>query len=92
MTSTITIDGAGRLVLPRQVREKLHLRAGSKLSLALVAGKVELTPQSEEPATLVRKGGRLVVIGIDASFDAAAAVKSSREDREDQLAKRVRRR
>lgn len=90
MTATITIDASGRLVLPRQVREKLHLHAGSKLSLSVVAGKVELTPQAEQLASVVRKGRRLVIEGIEAPFDAASAVKNLREERNEKLVRRTR--
>ncbi len=90
MTATITIDASGRLVLPRQVREKLPPHAGSKLSLAVIAGKVELTPQAEQLASVVRKGRRLVIDGIEAPFDAAAAVKSSREEHDEKLVRRMR--
>ena len=49
MTSTITMDAAGRVALPAQIRERLQLRAGSKLRLAIVAERLELTPSPRQP-------------------------------------------
>jgi AbrB family looped-hinge helix DNA binding protein len=57
MTATITIDSAGRLVLPKAMRDRLHLRAGSKLSADVIAGKIELTPEPNENVRLVRTLG-----------------------------------
>ena len=89
MTSTITIDAAGRLVLPKSIREKLSLRAGSKLDVVLVADKVELIPHAED-VRIEKKQGRLVVAGVPEPFDAVAAVKAVREERDDRVARRVR--
>ena len=33
MTATLTIDKAGRVVLPKSLREELHLEAGDRLEL-----------------------------------------------------------
>ncbi len=43
-TITITIDRAGRVVLPAELRRRLNLRPGSRLLLEVVAQKIELTP------------------------------------------------
>jgi AbrB family looped-hinge helix DNA binding protein len=79
MTSTITMDAAGRVVLPAQIRKKLHLQAGSKLRLDIVADRLELTPEPEETARVTRKGGRLVLAETGKPFDAAATVRAERD-------------
>ena len=86
MTATVTIDSAGRLVLPKAFRERLHLRSGDKLSADVVADKIELTPLADANVTLVRKGKRLVIAG-SGPFNAAEAVKVAREDYEARLAR-----
>ena len=78
MTATITIDSAGRLVLPKAMREKMHLHAGSKLRADLVGEKLEIS--TEVPlATIAKRGKRRVITGWD-GFDAALAVREMRED------------
>lgn len=38
----VTIDGAGRLVVPKTARDELGLRAGSELDLRVVDRRLEL--------------------------------------------------
>ena len=49
MKRDISIDQAGRIVLPREVRRQLNLSPGSRLSVAVVAERIELTPEQPEP-------------------------------------------
>ena len=90
MTATITIDSAGRFILPKAIRDRLHLRAGSKMKVDVIADKIELTPQPDENVRLVRKGKRLIVIGVKGPFDAVEAIKAARDERDEVLAQRVR--
>jgi AbrB family looped-hinge helix DNA binding protein len=56
-----TIDKAGRIVVPKRLREELKFRPGQKLELSAVDGRLEV----EHPTTHVRleqKGGRLVAV------------------------------
>jgi AbrB family looped-hinge helix DNA binding protein len=55
----ITIDRAGRVVIPSVVRERLGLRPGTALELAVEDGAIRLAPKTSPPE-LVRKRGRLV--------------------------------
>jgi AbrB family looped-hinge helix DNA binding protein len=47
MNATVTLDGAGRLVLPAAVRKALGLKAGSRLVLEVEGQVVTLTPMLE---------------------------------------------
>jgi AbrB family looped-hinge helix DNA binding protein len=89
MSTTITMDRAGRLVLPKPVRDKLHLRAGTRLSVTVVADKVELSPEPEADVRIERRGKRMVIVGGPA-FDAVKAVKAAREEHDERLARRIR--
>jgi len=84
MSATLTLDKAGRLVLPKLIRERLHLRAGAKLRLEVVGDKLELTQEVAE-VKIVKRGKRRVVVGWE-GFDAAIAVREAREDYLDRLA------
>ena len=87
MSFIITIDQAGRLVLPKAVRDRFNLRKGSKIELQTVGDHVELKPVvEEEEVTLLEKNGRLIIpASSDETFDAAEAVRADREERDSGL-------
>lgn len=57
MTATITIDKAGRLVLPKAMRDKLRLRPGSRLTADLVGDKIELAEAVPEAGSSTGRTG-----------------------------------
>lgn len=83
MADTISIDQAGRLVLPKKLRDQFNLVGGSKLSVETIGDHLELTPIREEPnLPLAEEKGMLVIPPSGEPFDAAEAVRQEREDRE----------
>lgn len=56
---TVTMDGAGRIVIPAIVRDRLGLRAGTRLELSVDESGIRLAATTPAP-TLVRVRGRLV--------------------------------
>lgn len=79
---TVTIDKAGRVVIPAVVRERLGLRPGTPLDLSVEDAGIRLVPSAPPPA-LVRKGMRLVArpaVRRDAGapIDVAALVEEER--------------
>jgi AbrB family looped-hinge helix DNA binding protein len=77
------MDNAGRVILPKPIRDRMHLHAGSKLRLEIVGDKLELTQEIPE-VKIAKRGKRRVVVGWD-GFDAAKAVASMREDQAGRL-------
>ena len=55
----VSIDGAGRLVVPKPVRDELGLEAGTTLEVRVREGKLELEPAAT-PMRLVRRGAGYV--------------------------------
>jgi AbrB family looped-hinge helix DNA binding protein len=55
----VPIDKAGRVVLPKWVREGANLAAGDELKVSLEGQRIQLEP-AIEAAGLVRKGRALV--------------------------------
>lgn len=44
MNVTATMDSAGKIALPKTVREPLHLRGDARLTVNVSANKIELLP------------------------------------------------
>lgn len=78
MATTLSIDKAGRIVIPKAIREKLHLEPGRTLLPEVVGDRIELSPAPTE-LRLVRKGKRRGVVGTS-PFDAVDAVAEAREE------------
>ncbi len=88
MSRTITMDDAGRIVLPKPLRERFRLRGGDKLTLETVGDHLELKPlddQGELP--LLKKCGLLVVPACGEACDAAEAVRIERDERGDRTSR-----
>jgi AbrB family looped-hinge helix DNA binding protein len=56
-----TIDHAGRVVIPKPVRESAGLRPGSELEIEYRDGRVEIEPVRKN-VKLVRRSGVLVAV------------------------------
>lgn len=54
-----TIDKAGRVVVPKAIRDELGFDGGNEVEVALVDGRIEIEPVTSH-VRLVRKHGRLV--------------------------------
>lgn len=65
-SDTIAIDKAGRLVLPKAVRERLRLVPGTLLSIEVREDHLELRPVENEPS-LVKRDGWWVHLGRSAT-------------------------
>ncbi len=77
----ITIDQLGRIVIPKEVRDRFHLVAGTSLELHVESNGFELRPVNQEPA-LRRKHGVLVHHGPDVvNLDMADFVNRDRTNR-----------
>jgi AbrB family looped-hinge helix DNA binding protein len=83
---TLKIDKAGRVILPKPVRDRLGLRAGSELEIEETGGGVMLRPAERRPS-LIKKQGLWVHTGkVPAGFDVVQAIREDREDRIRKLA------
>ena len=60
----MAIDRAGRLVVPKALREQLWLRPGSELEAWVEDGRLVAEPVRQE-ATLAEENGRLVAVSTD---------------------------
>jgi AbrB family looped-hinge helix DNA binding protein len=63
-----TIDRAGRIVVPKALRDQLALMPGQELELTAIEGHLEIEPVPT-PMRLERRDGRLVAVA-DGDFPA----------------------
>ena len=80
-----TIDKAGRLVVPKKLRDRYNLHAGSVLELEPDAHGIRVTVVGMEP-TLVRERGILVHHGsATVDVDVAAFLNRARRARDGEM-------
>jgi AbrB family looped-hinge helix DNA binding protein len=60
-----TIDSAGRVVLPKAVREQAGILPGMTLRITVEEGKIEIEPATRE-VRIVRKGPLRVAVPVEA--------------------------
>jgi len=78
---TLKVDKAGRLVLPKPIRDRLGLHAGSDLELEETPEGVVLKPAERRPS-LIKKGSFWVHTGeIPEGYDILRAIAEDREER-----------
>jgi AbrB family looped-hinge helix DNA binding protein len=56
-----TIDGAGRVVIPKELRERLGLGRGRPVDIRERDGRIEIEP-APTPMSLVRRAGGKVAV------------------------------
>lgn len=82
---TLKIDKAGRIVVPRALRERLGLRAGTDLEVSETSEGMVLRRVSENSA-LVEEDGFLVHQGMSPRvFDWARHIEEQRAERQKQV-------
>lgn len=78
---TITIDRAGRVVIPKSIRDRLHLGTGAELEVAVSGEEITLRAPSAE-TKLMEKRGVLVFGGdSDSEIDIADFINEERNHR-----------
>jgi AbrB family looped-hinge helix DNA binding protein len=76
----VSIDSAGRLVVPKAIREQAGLEPGMELEIRCRDGRVEIEPSPRE-VRLVRRGKLLVAIPKEVSEPLNEdAVRRTRDD------------
>ena len=81
MDTTIEIDKAGRVVVPKQIRDTLHLTPGTKLNIRIEGNEIILKHEAK-PRGLYRKRGMLVYdTGRPVPAESVDWLKNDREER-----------
>lgn len=58
---TLRVDSAGRLLLPKALRERAGLVPGAPVEVTVTEGRIEMKP-AEAPIRLVHEGGLTVAV------------------------------
>ena len=74
-----TLDRFGRIVIPKKIREDLHLQVGSSIRIEEGDGQIVLKPIEGEPS-LLKKDGVLVFSG-KAVGNVETAIEEHRQER-----------
>lgn len=78
---TLKMDKAGRVILPKPVRDRLGLHAGSDLEMQETPEGLVLRPADRRPS-LIRKGSFWVHTGeLPQGYDILKAIDEDREER-----------
>lgn len=81
----VKIDAAGRIVVPKAVRDQLGLRAGTEVELDLVDDRIEITVERPRATIQIRNGLPVIVPSQDtqplSNDDVLALIDAVREDR-----------
>lgn len=77
----LTVDKAGRVVLPKAVRDELRLHAGARVAVRVSGGRLELSPLDQQPALVQRDGWWVHGGTAESPDDLAQAVGRQRDDR-----------
>ena len=80
----VPIDQAGRIVLPKTIRDELAIKPGDLLKISVLGISVTLVPNQAKPAGFQRKGKALVFVpGETATFGSDVVEDILNETREE---------
>ena len=77
----VTIDAAGRIVVPKAVRDRFRLIAGSVLELDENPGELVLRPAENKPSMIQRDGFWVYIGEVPAGFNWDTMIEDDRDER-----------
>ncbi len=83
---TVKIDKAGRVVLPKPIRDRLGLREGSDLEVQETPEGVMLKAPGNRPSMVKKDGLWVHTVKLPRGFDIVQAIRDDRDDRMRKLA------
>jgi AbrB family looped-hinge helix DNA binding protein len=85
MNARLTLDRAGRVVIPKGLRDALHLRPGDELDLETTGEEITLRPVRETPPMAKEHGVWVLRIGKPLPAPATEeTVRTLRDERDQQ--------
>ena len=83
MNNKVTLDRAGRVVLPKSLRDELHVSPGDTLDLSVQGDEVTLRPRRSSSPLQKKQGVWVFSAGKPMASDETAAALRSVRDRRD---------
>ena len=84
-----TIDSAGRLVIPKALRERAGLTPGTPVDIRFLEGAIQITPATSQGGWQTRRGIRFPTPPPDgpelSSEEIRDAIEAARSDRMDEV-------
>ena len=81
MKTKVTMDRAGRLVLPRSIRQSLNTPPTAVFEAEVFGNRIELTLSEDQTAKPVQRGKLLVIPKQGKTVDVLKAIDETRKDR-----------
>ena len=81
MTTQITIDSAGRVLIPKALREELHLKPGDVLELQSTGDDITIRPQRTHAVLQKERGMWVFSTGEPTSLSILDLIDEQREQR-----------
>ena len=78
MVVTVRLDASNRIVLPRDLRRAAGIRAGQRLTVSAVPGRIVIEAQANPRGRVVKRGKLKVWTGAVPDTPVADAVEQSR--------------
>ena len=85
MIATAEIDKAGRLVVPKKLRDSLHLVAGTRVTIRQQGTELVIAPESEVSGITFENGIPVFRLGKPLPPDHVNWVDDAREERADEI-------
>ncbi len=79
MDATLTLDEAGRLLLPTEVLLVLGMKPGERLRANVTPNRIDIFPEHPVMTDGIIENGVLVMAPLGVKMDAAGAVRAERD-------------